>query len=168
MIRWISTLMILFTNMCILVAYFQTTYTMHVHFFKTHFEYVFTFIDCNSSLYVLFRGYKWNLLYVIKTFLQNSVHFYAFLTLIQIIQCMVYSKYGIIILSHFATIRLLHNFAYKRSVVFTRAFVDIFILFIINPITSGSNIIQGELTCFNSKEICTHARIPAVLTVYNI
>lgn len=23
--------MILFTNMCILVAYFQTTYTMHVH-----------------------------------------------------------------------------------------------------------------------------------------
>lgn len=103
-----------------------------------------------------------------KTFLQNSVHFYAFLTLIKIIQCMVYSKYGIIILSHFATICLLHNFAYKRSVVFTRAFVDIFILFIINPITSGSNIIQGEFTCFNSKEICTHARIPAVLTVYNI
>lgn len=80
---------------------------------------------------------------------------------------MVYSKYGIIILSHFATIRLLHNFAYKRSVVSTRAFVDIFILFIINPITSGSNIIQGEFTCFNSEEICTHARIPAVLTVYN-
>lgn len=90
------------------------------------------------------------------------------MTLIQIIQCMVYSKYGIIILSHFATICLLHNFAYKRSVVFTRAFVDIFILFIINPITSGSNIIQGEFTCFNSEEICTHARIPAVLTVYNI
>lgn len=80
---------------------------------------------------------------------------------------MVYSKYGIIILSHFTTICLLHNFAYKCSVVFTRAFVDIFILFIINPITSGSNIIQGEFTCFNSKE-CTHARIPAVLTVYNI
>lgn len=95
---------------------------------------------------VLFRGTKWNLLYVIKTFPQNSVHFYAFLTLIKIIQCMVYSKYGIIILSHFATIRLLHNFAYKRSVVFTRAFVDIFILFIINPITSDSNIIQGECT----------------------
>lgn len=167
MIRWISTLMILFTNMYILVAYFQTTYTMHVHF-KTHFEHVFTFIDCNSSLYVLFRGYKWNLLYVIRTFLLNSVHFYAFLTLIKIIQCMVYSKYGIIILSHFATICLLHNFAYKRSVVFTRAFVDIFILFIINPITSGSNIIQEEFTCFNSEEICTHARIPAVLTVYNI
>lgn len=166
MIRWISTLMILFTNMCI---YTCSIFSNHIYDACTFFKNTFwiCFYVYWLQFIVLFRGYKWNLLYVIKTFLQNSVHFYAFLTLIKITQCMVYSKYGIIILSHFATIRLLHNFAYKRSVVFTRAFVDIFILFIINPITSGSNIIQGEFTCFNSKE-CTHARIPAVLTVYNI